>query len=91
MWKIRSSAANARLLTAKKIKPNLWIIAGCTYGPCCLFIGISRMLGRPFGRDFDSYLWMALGTILLMVGLGMLYANQQRLERRLDELERLKS
>ncbi len=91
MWKIRSSAANAKLLTAKKTKANPWIIAGCTYGPCCLFIGVSRILPHPFGRDLDTYLWMALGTILLMVGLGMLSANQQRLERRLDELERLKN
>ena len=91
MWKIRSSAANARLSTAKKVKANPWIIMGCTYGPCCLLIGTSRILKYPFGRDFDTYLWLALGSILLMVGLAMLYANQQRLERRLDELERLKN
>ena len=91
MWKIRSSVANAKLLTSKKVKANPWIIMGCTYGPCCLFIGVSRTLEHPFGRDFDCYLWMALGTILLMAGLGMLYANQQRLERRLDELERMKN
>ncbi len=91
MWKIRSSTANAKLSATKKTKANPWIIAGCIYGPCCLFIGVSRILPRPFSHDLDTYLWMAMGTILLMAGLGMLYANQQRLERRLEELERLKS
>ena len=91
MWKIKSSSANAKLSIVKKAKANPWLIAGCSYGPACLYIGFSRTLIDPFGRNLDRLLFFALGTILLMVGLGMLSANQQRLERRLDELERLKN
>ena len=91
MWKIRSSAANARLSTAKKVKANPWLVAGCTYGPCFLFIGFSRTLADPFKHDLDTLLMFALGAVFLMTGFGMLYVNQQRLERRLDELERVEN
>ena len=91
MWKIRSHAGNAALRTAVKVKANPYLILGITYGPVGIYHGLYLTLPKPYGHDLDTHLFIAGGTLLLMFGLLSLYGNQQRLERRLVELERLKS
>ncbi len=55
-------------------------------GPCSLFAGILKA-----ANHHHSFASLTGGTVMLILGLVLLKLRQDRLEKRLDELERLKN
>ena len=63
-----------------------------SFGPVLMFSGFYKAFTNAVGaNNLVTVSFEVVGTLLLALGLGMLLANQQRLERRLDELERLRN
>ena len=81
-----------KLAAASKNKANPLLIAGIVFGPVLILMGLHYPLLFAIKRpDWFGYGIAVAGTFLLILGLVMMLARQQHLERRLDELERLKN
>ena len=86
---------DAKLSSVKKplAKINPLLPALICFGPVAMWMGfhapfIYAHLSKP--DWFDNGIAMT-GTFMLMIGLVMIASRQVALERRLDELERLKN
>ena len=67
-----------------------------TSGPLFLWMGLQNGINTALQSTLKSPDWLAMGTsivgfLMLMLGLLALLLKQQRLGRRIDELERLKN
>ncbi len=80
----------AALASTNKTKTSPFLIAGIVFGPILMLMGLHYPLLLETKRpDWFGYGIAVAGTFVLILGLSMLLAKQQKIERRLDELERL--